>query len=131
MRTAEADQPARVGAVDRVIYDENNWAPAPLRMEFRGRSVILEGSRNEPTSTAAALTGLAILGLRMLNDAEIRTQRRPALPRNLPPNNTIDHRTGPAAGTATATTVSTFRLGSWTSSWLQPLPRRPHAMTHV
>jgi hypothetical protein len=27
-----------------VIYDENNWAPASLRMEFRGHSVILEPS---------------------------------------------------------------------------------------
>ena len=34
----------RVGSVDRVIYDETRWAPQSLRMEFRGRSIILEGS---------------------------------------------------------------------------------------
>ena len=34
----------RVGSVDRVIYDETRWAPHSLRMEFRGRSIILEGS---------------------------------------------------------------------------------------
>jgi Family of unknown function (DUF5994) len=33
---------SRSGTVDRVIYDENSWAPASLRMEFRGYSVILE-----------------------------------------------------------------------------------------
>jgi Family of unknown function (DUF5994) len=34
----------RVGSVDRVIYDETRWAPEALRIEFRGRSIILEGS---------------------------------------------------------------------------------------
>ena len=38
---------SRVGSVDRVIYDETSWAPASLRMEFRGRSVILEGSEHQ------------------------------------------------------------------------------------
>ena len=40
----------RVGAVDKVIYDELSWAPASLRMEFRGRSVILEGSNTASTN---------------------------------------------------------------------------------
>ncbi len=40
----------RVGSVDRVSYDETSWAPASLRMEFRGRSIILEGSHNKSTN---------------------------------------------------------------------------------
>ena len=40
----------RVGAVDKVIYDEMIWAPASLRMEFRGRSLILEGSDTASTN---------------------------------------------------------------------------------
>jgi hypothetical protein len=46
---------SRVGTVERVIYDENSWAPASLRMEFRGRSVILEGSRNQSTNTLSVI----------------------------------------------------------------------------
>jgi hypothetical protein len=41
---------SRPATVDRVIYDENSWPPASLRMEFRGHSVILESSS---TSTNA------------------------------------------------------------------------------
>jgi len=40
----------RVGDVDKVIYDEMIWAPASLRMEFRGRSLILEGSDTASTN---------------------------------------------------------------------------------
>ena len=45
----------RTGAVDRVIYDENNWAPASLRMEFRGRSIILEGCHTKSTNTLSLI----------------------------------------------------------------------------
>jgi hypothetical protein len=41
----------KVGAVDTVVYDELSWAPAALRMEFRGRSLILEGSDTASTNT--------------------------------------------------------------------------------
>ena len=34
----------RAGSVDRVIYDETKWAPQALRIDFRGRSIILEGT---------------------------------------------------------------------------------------
>lgn len=44
----------RVGSVDRVIYDETRWAPQSLRMEFRGRSIILEGS-STPTNTLSMI----------------------------------------------------------------------------
>lgn len=46
---------SRSRAVDRVIYDENRWAPASMRMEFRGRSVILEGSRTKSTNTLSVI----------------------------------------------------------------------------
>ena len=45
----------RVGSVDRVIYDETSWAPASSRMEFRGRSVVLEGSHNESADTLSVI----------------------------------------------------------------------------
>jgi Family of unknown function (DUF5994) len=45
----------RVGSVDRVIYDETRWAPASLRIEFRGRSVILEGSSDASTNTLSVI----------------------------------------------------------------------------
>jgi hypothetical protein len=46
---------SRSGAVDRVIYDENLWAPASMRMEFRAHSVILEGSGNKSTNTLSVI----------------------------------------------------------------------------
>lgn len=42
---------SRSGAVERVIYDENRWAPSSMRIEFRAHSVILEGSRTKSTNT--------------------------------------------------------------------------------
>jgi hypothetical protein len=41
---------SRAGAIERVIYDENSWASAALRMEFRGHSVILEPSNVSPNT---------------------------------------------------------------------------------
>jgi hypothetical protein len=46
---------SRVGSVDRVIYDETMWAPASSRMEFRGRSIILEGSTTTSTNTLSVI----------------------------------------------------------------------------
>jgi hypothetical protein len=45
----------RVGSVDRVVYDETSWAPASLRMEFRGRSIILEGSSTTSTDVLSVI----------------------------------------------------------------------------
>jgi hypothetical protein len=45
----------RVGSVDRVIYDETSWAPQSLRMEFRGRSIILEGSSTTSPNTLSVI----------------------------------------------------------------------------
>lgn len=38
------------GTIERVIYDENSWTSAALRMEFRGHSVILEPSDTAPNT---------------------------------------------------------------------------------
>lgn len=43
----------RVGSVDRVVYDENTWAPESLRLEFKARSIILEGSGDSSTHTVS------------------------------------------------------------------------------
>jgi hypothetical protein len=41
---------SRSGDIERVNYDENSWASASLRMEFRGHSVILEPSSTSPNT---------------------------------------------------------------------------------
>ncbi len=45
----------RVGPVDRVIYDETGWAPQSLRIEFRGRSIMLEGSSITSPNTLSVI----------------------------------------------------------------------------
>ena len=45
----------RLGRTDRVIYDENRWAPASLQMKFRGRSIILESSSTKSTNTLSVI----------------------------------------------------------------------------
>ncbi|MCV7302936.1 hypothetical protein H7J93_25245 [Mycobacterium barrassiae] len=42
------------GIIERVIYDENAWASASLRMEFRGHSVILEPSSTSPNTLSVS-----------------------------------------------------------------------------
>jgi len=49
---------------------------------------------------AAALTGLTLLGPRMLNETEVRTQRRAPLPHTAPANNATARRTDPISGPA-------------------------------
>jgi hypothetical protein len=53
----------RVGFVDRVIYDETGWAPQALRMEFRGRSIILEGSSTSTNALSVVGKGFGRLVL--------------------------------------------------------------------
>jgi hypothetical protein len=45
----------RMGYADRVIYDETSWAPATLRMAFRGRSILLEGSSTTSTNVVSLI----------------------------------------------------------------------------
>lgn len=52
---------------------------------------------------AAALTGLTLIGPRMLTEAEVRTQQRAPLPRTAPSDTTIARRTDPVSGPAALT----------------------------
>ena len=54
---------SRPGTIERVIYDESAWAPASLRIEFRGHSVILEpgGSANTLTVSGKKFGTLVLL----------------------------------------------------------------------
>jgi hypothetical protein len=49
---------------------------------------------------AAAVTGMVLLGPRMLNEAEVRTQRRQPLPRTAPADSAITERADPVSGAA-------------------------------
>ncbi|MEV3961602.1 DUF5994 family protein [Nocardia sp. NPDC050193] len=53
----EALQPGRARPVDRVMYNVDDWRPAPERTALGGRSVRLDGYRHLPAHT------LCILGL--------------------------------------------------------------------
>lgn len=43
----------RLGPIDRLTYDENDWASAPRSAEFRGRQVLLDRSNGQPTHTVS------------------------------------------------------------------------------
>ena len=60
-------------------------------------------ARTRVLLAAAALTGLMLLGPRMLNEAEVRTQRRTPLPRTAPADTAIARRTDPVSGPAALT----------------------------
>jgi hypothetical protein len=57
-------------------------------------------ARTRVLMAAAAVTGLALLGPRMLNEAEVRTQRRAPLPRTAPADSAIAGLADPVPGTA-------------------------------
>jgi len=48
--------PRRLGPIDRIIYDENGWAPAPSRIDHAGNTVNLRHSSDQPNNTLA-ITG--------------------------------------------------------------------------
>jgi hypothetical protein len=45
----------RLGQIDHVIFDETYWTPTSLRMEFMGRSILLEGSAQSSTNTLTVI----------------------------------------------------------------------------
>lgn len=59
-----------------------------------------ERGRTKVLLAAAALTGLTLLGPRMLNETEIRTQRRAPLPHTAEADNATARRTDPVSGPA-------------------------------
>jgi Protein of unknown function (DUF3040) len=60
-------------------------------------------ARTRALIAAAALTGLTLRGPRLLNEAEVRTQRRRPLPRTAPAHSAIAGRAGPGSRTAAPT----------------------------
>jgi hypothetical protein len=65
---------SRMGTIERVVYDQNAWAPAALRQEFRGRSVILEPSTTAPnTLTVSGKRFAALVLLVIPHDADHAT----------------------------------------------------------
>ena len=57
-------------------------------------------ARTRVLLAAAALTGVALLGPRMLNEAEVRTQQRAPLPRTAPADTATARRADPVSGPA-------------------------------
>lgn len=45
----------RWGAIDQVIYDENGWAPTLSHIEVGGNTVILHGSKDQPSNTLSVI----------------------------------------------------------------------------
>lgn len=47
----------RLGEIDRVIYNFNEWIAAPAQVSTGGRAVRLEGRHNQPCNTLEVLDG--------------------------------------------------------------------------
>jgi Family of unknown function (DUF5994) len=45
----------RLGRIDRVIYNLNEWAKAPAKLAIAGRGVRLDGYRRQPVNTVEVL----------------------------------------------------------------------------
>jgi hypothetical protein len=45
----------RLGGIDRVLYNLNEWAKAPAKLAIDGRLVRLDGYRTQPTNTLQVL----------------------------------------------------------------------------
>lgn len=67
-------------------------------------------ARTRALIAGAALTGLTLLGPRLLNEAEIRTQRRRPLPRTAPADSAIAERADPVSGAAPAGPVGVMDI---------------------
>ena len=80
-------------------------------------------ARSRVLLAAAALTGLALLGPRTLNEAEVRTQRRRPLPRTAPADTArrADPVSGPTAPAGPVAVVDIFLAPS--TIFVRPLCR--------
>jgi hypothetical protein len=67
-------------------------------------------ARTRALIAGAALTGLTLLGPRVLNEAEVRTQRRRPLPRTAPADSAIAERADPVSGAAPAGPVGVMDI---------------------
>lgn len=46
---------SRLGRFDRVVYDQNAWAPTPLHLRFRSGEVVLDGSADRSINTISLI----------------------------------------------------------------------------
>ena len=46
---------SRLGRFDRVVYDQNAWAPAPLHLRFRSSEVVLDSSADRSINTISLI----------------------------------------------------------------------------
>jgi hypothetical protein len=83
-------------------------------------------ARTRVLVAATAFAGLTLLGPRMLNDAEVRAQQRPPLPRTAPPDTTITGRTRPASAVTAPVAVIDVVIGD-SSTVATPACRSPRA----
>ena len=76
------------------LFDSDELQPATNHRQRAKTRVLL---------AAAAVTGLTLIGPRMLTEAEVRTQQRAPLPRTAPFDTTTARRTDPVSGPAALT----------------------------
>lgn len=89
----------------RDIERRLRWNSPELFRLFNSQEAQPATDHRKPARTrvliaAAAVTGMALLGPRMLNEAEVRTQRRRPLPRTAPADSAFTEQADPVSGTA-------------------------------
>ena len=95
------DELAALRDIERLL----RWNSPELFRLFNSQEAQPATDHRKPARTraliaAAAVTGMALLGPRMLNEAEVRTQRRRPLPRTAPVDSAITERADPVSGPA-------------------------------
>jgi len=83
------------------------WDSSELTRFFSTVETPPPTSRRKPARAtmllaAAVFASMALLGPRMLTEAEVKTRKRPPLPRTSPPVNPVARRRSPSVGSAAA-----------------------------
>jgi Protein of unknown function (DUF3040) len=120
----------------RDIERRLRWNSPELFRLFNSQEVQPATDHRKPARTraliaAAAVTGMALLGPRMLNEAEVRTQRRRPLPRTAPADSAITERADPVSGPAAPAGPIPVAVADTYCSPRQSLTGRPPAMAHL
>lgn len=98
-----------------------------LRWESPGLARLLNSAQPHPerrkrarmrmAGASAAFAGLALLGPRILSEAEVRARRRPPLPRRMLCDTTAENRTGPVAVSTSRSTAVDLYPGAPSGLW--------------